>query len=163
MDRSLTYWFRSLTYWFTVTRPPVESLLRRGLVVAQRGGVLCIRAVNVRQTDIISLGVGSRVGLAVRVPLLLIVVRHAVLVERDMIVAPILWFCVTAPTAADVIPTGWVVIISVRLLVRVIRLLIAVIHRLQVVANPPCVIHAVGILLKHLSNRTKDYKLCRLH
>lgn len=51
--------------------------------------------------------------------------------------------------AADVIPIGWVVVISVWL-VRVISLLRVVSHRLHAVTDSPRVVCAVRILLKHL-------------
>ena len=139
---------------FSIARPSVESLLRWGLVVAERRCVLGIRAVTVWQTGIVALWVGSRVRLTVRVPLLLVEVRHTVLVGQVRVIVAVLWFWVTTSAAADIIPTGWVVVISVWL-VRVISLLRAVSHRLHAVTNSPRVVCAVWILLKHLMNKYK--------
>lgn len=138
------------TSWFTIARPSVKSLLRWGLVIAERRGVLGVRAVAVWQTGVIALGVGSREWLAVGVPLLLVIVRHTVLVGQVRVIVTVLWFWVTTSAAADIIPTGWVVVISVWL-VRVISLLRVVSHRLHVVTDSPCVVCAVWILLKYLA------------
>lgn len=134
---------------FAVARPSIESRLRWRLVVAEGRGVLGFRAVTVWQTWVVALGVGSRERLAVGVPLL-VVVRHTVLVGWVRVIVSILWFWVTtSAAAADIIPTGQVVVISVWLL-RVISLLGVVAHRLHAVADSPCVVSAVRILLKHL-------------
>ena len=151
---------RCRTRWFTVTGPSVKSLLRWGLVVAEGGGVVGVRAVPVWQTGIVALRIGSRERLVVGVPLLLVVVRHAVLEGGVRVIVVILWFSVTTSaadsTAADIIATGGVVVISVRLLVRVIPLVVG--HRLHTVTGSPYGVCAVWILLKHLLEKdtTKD-------
>lgn len=142
------------TSWFTVARPSVKSLLRWGLVIAERRGVLGLRAVTVWQTGVIALGVGSRERLAVGVPLLLVIVRHTVLVGQVRVIVTVLWFWVTT-SAADIIVTGWVVIISVWL-VRVISLLRVVSHRPHVVTDSPCVVCVVWILLKYLPKKIQN-------
>lgn len=139
--------------WFTVARPPIKSLLRWGLVIADRRGVLGVRAITIWQTGVIAMGVGSGVRLAVGVPLLLVIVKHTVLVGRVGVIVLILWFWVSTSTA-DIIPTGWVVVISVWL-VWVISLLRAVSRRLDIVTGSPCVVCVVWILLKYLPKEKK--------
>lgn len=145
-----------LTSGFTVARPAVKSLLRWGLVVAERRGVLGVGAVTVWQTGVVALGVGSRVRLAVGVPLLLVVVRHTVLVGQVRVIVTVLWFWVSTSTA-DIILTGWVVVIPVRL-VGVIPLLGVVSHRPHVVTKSPRGVRAVWILLKYLPKKTTQNK-----
>ena len=115
---------RPWTCWFTIAGPSIKSLLRWRLVIAERRGVLGIRAITVWQTRVIALGVCSREWLAVGVPLLLVIVRHTVLIGWVRVIVTVLWFLITTSTAnstaADIIPTRWVVVISVWLLVRVI-------------------------------------------
>lgn len=147
---------RPLTGWFTVARPAVKSLLRWGLVVAERRVVLGVGAVTVRQTGVVALGVGSRVRLAVGVPLLLVVVRHTVLVGQVRVIVTVLWFWVSTSTA-DIILTGRVVVIPVRL-VGVIPLLRVVSHRPHVVTNSPRGVCVVWILLKYLPKKTTQNK-----
>lgn len=119
-----------------------------------------VGALAVRRTGIVGLGVGSRERLVVGVPRLLVIVRHAVVIG---LIVTVLWFLVASAdtTAADVIPTGWVVVISVRLLVRVITLLRVVRHRLHAVTTSAYVVCAVRILLKHLPKKytTKKRRL----
>lgn len=114
-----------------------------------------VRAIAIRRGRIIAMGVGRRERLVVRVPLLLLILRHAVLEGRARIVVSVLWFRVTTFATADVIPTGWKVVISVWLL-RVISLLGVVGHGLRDVSRyPPCVVCAVRILLKDLVKENK--------
>lgn len=98
------------------------------------------------------MGVGRRERLVVGIPLLLVVLRHAVLEARARIVVSVLWIRVT--TSAAVIPTGRMVVISVWL-VRVIPLLGVVSQGLHVVTDPPCAVCAVRILLKGLAKEKK--------
>lgn len=145
-----------LASWFTVARSAVKSLLRWGLVVAERRGVLGVGAVTVWQTGVVALGVGSGVRLAVGVPLLLVVVRHTVLVGQVRVIVTVLWFWVST-SAADIILSGWVVVIPVRL-VGVIPLLRVVSHRPHVVTKSPCGVRVVWILLKYLPKKTTQNK-----
>ena len=110
-----------------------------------------VRAIAIGSVGVIAMGVGGREGLVVGVPLLLVILRHAVLEGRARIVVSVLCFRVTTFAAADVIATGWVVVISVRLL-GVISLLGVVGHGLHVSSCccPHCVVCAVQILLKDL-------------
>jgi hypothetical protein len=135
---------------FAIARPPIESLLRRGFVVALRRAVLAIRSVPIGQARVVTLGGRGRGRLVVGVPLLLVVVRHTVLVGQVRVIGAVLWFQVTTSAAADVIATGRVVIISVWLLVWVVRLLGVVRPRLHTMARSPWVFHYVWILLEHL-------------
>lgn len=116
-------------------------------------------AIAIRGVGVIAMRVGRREWLVVGVPLLLVILRHAVLKGRARIVVSVLWIRVTsssAAAAADVIATGWVVVISVGLL-RVEALLRVVRQGLHVVAHPPRAVCAVRILLKDLAkvNRRK--------
>lgn len=112
-----------------------------------------VRAVAVRGVGVIAVRVGGRQWLVVGVPLLLVILRHAVLEGRARIVVSVLWIRVTpSATAADVIATGRVVVISVGLLG--VKALLGVVRQgLHVVADPPRAVCAVRILLKDLENR----------
>lgn len=114
-----------------------------------------VRAIAIRGVGVIAMGVGGRERLVVGVPLLLVILRHAVLEGRAGIVVSVLWIRVpSSAAAADVIATGRVVVISVGLL-RVKALLGVVRQGLQVVADPPCAVGAVRILLKDLAKENR--------
>lgn len=113
-----------------------------------------VGAIAIRGVGVIAMGVGRRERLVVGVPLLLVILRHAVLEGRAGIVVSVLWIRVTSSAAADVIPTGWMVVISVGLL-RVKALLRVVRQGLHVVAHPPCAVCAVRILLKDLAKENR--------
>lgn len=114
-------------------------------------------AIAIRGVGVIAMRVGRRERLVVGVPLLLVKLRHAVLEGRARIVVSVLWIRVTSSaTAADVIPTGWVVVISVGLL-RVKALLRVVRQGLHVVAHPPRAVCAVRILLKDLAKENRRW------